>query len=1191
MKKKKFKRIVSVLLMSSVLATTSYHSNMENICATSTEQYKDITFMGNTFSVTFDTLNDGTQRDLWIAPSTKNTAKEIVYPSFTEALKALKEVTDLEAPRWSEKMRLSSIKTDGLTSVTIPSSYYTIPSYYLDHNGTIENVNITTDNDITLTNSCIKECKNLKKISIHAPNKKVTIEAYAIKNLDSLQELTITAGNIVIDKDAFVDCTVKNINLNGTVAVNSKLNIPSIDALSLSGTTSLPNGFLDTNTINSVSLSGSTNIAQNCFSGCNITNLNLEGTTTLGSSSFNKCTITNMSVNGKTVFADKTLDNSSVKNLYFNLDNRNNCKNISYVNGNDRIGYNSKVNNIYFNYANINNNFEICQELNNFELGDTPTTSLCCDNIYFFDANFKYINGSSYKRTDGKKTNVYAWGGAMAWDVNGNRKSAYDMYKEWIDNDTCVFFNYVKNTNSGKAADVFELKTSEVYIPDNASCAVFNFEENITAWANFESQNNQYAEKNDFVRANNYSMKPLTMNVDDAATNFSTNFNYRILKKDDSITGLAADKYNYLYSSSDETKGWYTALTTTTDNISEGNNYYLLEVGGVKYPFTITGKYNTIEKLSVESTNTTISGFHLTVGDKITSDMLTVTATYSDGTINTLSENDYEIVENSIKEGNNTIVIKAKKHATSNDYISTNIEVTGYADICTGFNAHTDISQLYEGGSLTINDVTLTDVTYQNPNRKDEKITSGFKFIVDGQESDTYTIKKGENVITISYKGYKLSNAFSITGIENKITKIEAIYTGTVYEGSEIATDTNSLSIYIFENNQENGTLLTDNSGVTFDPYIIEADKENLITLYYKGIKAAEPLKVIGMSDNATQIVRASYNGSTSVGYTPIAEDIYLQAVLSSGKVVSTTYNPEIIPLISINETVLTESTKQLTITFKTATYTIPITVDASSVITIPTQSAIVSTPTPTTTATVIPTETSTGAAIEPSVSNLPVKTDAPTPTETATITTATPIVPQTTIPVQTPMIDQSANTPITSTGPSLVVSVTNDDAPVKGNVYTLKGIKYKILTISKTKETGTVSIVGYQKSASSIKLVPTIKIKGFNCTVTKIANNAFKNCTKLKGSVSIAGTIASIGNNAFIGCKNISKVIIGSKVKIIGSKCFYNCPKLKTVNLKNSTSLSKIGASAFKKNAKNRTFLLSSKNKTKMQKLLKGKK
>lgn len=47
---------------------------------------------------------------------------------------------------------------------------------------------------------------------------------------------------------------------------------------------------------------------------------------------------------------------------------------------------------------------------------------------------------------------------------------------------------------------------------------------------------------------------------------------------------------------------------------------------------------------------------------------------------------------------------------------------------------------------------------------------------------------------------------------------------------------------------------------------------------------------------------------------------------------------------------------------------------------------------------------------------------------------------------------------------------------------------------------------------------------------VTKIEKGAFKNCSKLFGTISLTKNIQAVGDSAFYGCKNIKKVVFGSK-------------------------------------------------------------
>ena len=86
-------------------------------------------------------------------------------------------------------------------------------------------------------------------------------------------------------------------------------------------------------------------------------------------------------------------------------------------------------------------------------------------------------------------------------------------------------------------------------------------------------------------------------------------------------------------------------------------------------------------------------------------------------------------------------------------------------------------------------------------------------------------------------------------------------------------------------------------------------------------------------------------------------------------------------------------------------------------------------------------------------------------------------------------------------------------------------------------------STVAYQgpvsKKVKSATVPETLTIDGITYNVTSIADNAFKNCKKLK-KVTIKAQIVSIGANAFAGTKKLKKVTIKStQLTSIGKKAF----------------------------------------------------
>lgn len=80
-----------------------------------------------------------------------------------------------------------------------------------------------------------------------------------------------------------------------------------------------------------------------------------------------------------------------------------------------------------------------------------------------------------------------------------------------------------------------------------------------------------------------------------------------------------------------------------------------------------------------------------------------------------------------------------------------------------------------------------------------------------------------------------------------------------------------------------------------------------------------------------------------------------------------------------------------------------------------------------------------------------------------------------------------------------------------------------------------------------------------FDGNVTKIGDEAFYNCNKLK-TIQIPSPAVTFGNDAFANCTNLQNVSL-SNVMIIHTSCFYRCTGLRTIVMPN---VSYIGAGAF---------------------------
>lgn len=113
--------------------------------------------------------------------------------------------------------------------------------------------------------------------------------------------------------------------------------------------------------------------------------------------------------------------------------------------------------------------------------------------------------------------------------------------------------------------------------------------------------------------------------------------------------------------------------------------------------------------------------------------------------------------------------------------------------------------------------------------------------------------------------------------------------------------------------------------------------------------------------------------------------------------------------------------------------------------------------------------------------------------------------------------------------------------APKKGAIAKSSTATYKVTKAAL--KNGTVSYVApINKMASKVTIPATVTIGGVKFKVTAIANNAFKNCTKLR------------------------KVTIGKNVTTIGKKAFYGCKKLKNITFKTTKlTAKKVGKNAFK--------------------------
>ena len=129
--------------------------------------------------------------------------------------------------------------------------------------------------------------------------------------------------------------------------------------------------------------------------------------------------------------------------------------------------------------------------------------------------------------------------------------------------------------------------------------------------------------------------------------------------------------------------------------------------------------------------------------------------------------------------------------------------------------------------------------------------------------------------------------------------------------------------------------------------------------------------------------------------------------------------------------------------------------------------------------------------------------------------------------------------------------STRKDEVTANGGVYTLNHEKLTATFIKPVK-----------KTATTLKVNASVKANKQTYKVTAVADGACKGMSKLT-TLTIGGSVTTIGKNAFADCGSLKTVKGGAKLKTIGASAFAGCAKLTSVaTLK---KLKTIGESAFK--------------------------
>lgn len=845
-----------------------------------------------------------------------------------------------------------------------------------------------------------------------------------------------------------------------------------------------------------------------------------------------ECTIGNMDLSGKTVIENGAISNLTCKVFSINKDAELGAEMLlgckideMYFNRNidgkeivakGEIGdANTKITDLHFNYANYDKS--VVDEVK--ELKGLSFSKVTCTNVYFHNPNLRAISSSSLNPN--ASTTIYYYGGANSRDENNNLISGEQLIKKWTGNsDKCKYVNVVGDIEV-KPVSGANNQNYKVYTTNGKAVVDFSAGKLFTVTQTINKENNTqlYGDEKGTI-TNTMEM------VAGEASVTSTNDGYRVLKPISDSAKLSDTYYNY----QDKDGKWYTALTGKSDMITkEGVYTYLIEAGGRIFPITLEIHEKPIVSISVKPA--TGSTFVAAVGAKASADLFSVYALYEGETKEIqLAAGAYDIKDTTIKKGMNEVTISVVKYKGSTEALTSVVGVIGYDLEVDKIVAKPKKDTMYEGATLTLADVVLQQVTYKNLPIEEKDITAGFSFYVNGRETNSVTIVKGENRIGISYKGKKLDNVLVIQGKECNIVRVEAKYVGgDVYEYQQIASAA-AIEINYYLKDDNTKYTASSSEGITMDPYTILAGQMNPITVYYNGIKATLPIAVHGIADEALAISSVYYKDEKTVAGKLDVNKLHLVINMKSGNILDTDKNPELLTEISLSSTELKSGTNTIDVSFRGVSKACQIQVDNGAV---------------------------------------PVENpDSKNPSDLGSVTPST-------------------ETPATKPENEKETENTSGVTIKKGTKFTVSNVVYQVVCYSGS--TKTVKIVGCKNKSKSASVVNSVKYKNQKFKVVAIGNKAFMNCKKISGGVIIDGSITSIGDSAFKGCVNINGVWIGSNVKSIGKNAFYGCKKNKLVDFTLSKKMKKIGKGAFKKMNKNFMFNVPKKMKKRFTKMLRG--
>lgn len=446
--------------------------------------------------------------------------------------------------------------------------------------------------------------------------------------------------------------------------------------------------------------------------------------------------------------------------------------------------------------------------------------------------------------------------------------------------------------------------------------------------------------------------------------------------------------------------------------------------------------------------------------------------------------------------------------------------------------------------------------------------------VVDNQESDTYTIDRGnDGTIDETYELEKKTDDKLILlqslNLSNESLELEE---GESYKLSCSIEPSNAVNNHVSWNSLDNNIATVSDDGK------IEAHKSGKTDIYCVSTSVDEDGSLLMKKCTITvKSVQATEKPSETASPAPSAS-VTLTPGNSSNPMPTETAAPTVTP--SPEVTNIPDSGQISTPTQKPSeTTTIPDVSDTS---------------TPNTPSVPITSETTTPGT---TVSSQPDLTPTQKPSETTTVPSASATIEPSVVPTLQPSetVSPTQTATVTATPKSDIIDSDDSDK----NQTVAKGCTFigsngtALYKITKTGKSNTVSYVrNLKKSRKTVKIPSVVKYKGitykvtaigkkafykntklkkvvFGKNITNVDANAFYKCNKLK-TLKLNEKLSKIGDNAFAKCIKLQYIVIPKGVRKIGKRAFYGCKNLKYILIKsNQLTKKQIGKDSFAKGYK----------------------